>query len=148
MVEKFSVRHGGSRIPLVPSSRTAHIHSSMTEQFHKATMIPRPEKRTKVAECPERPNFPLDDLPPGIVLGILRELAKTNVKDPVRAGAVSKNCHEAFCALVASDARFRETLNIFRGDYDHFGSSSTKHKSKARHRYKLRRLGTLQLHHW
>ena len=115
----------------------------MTEQFHKPTMIPRPERKNRAQDVP---SFPLDELPPGIVLGILRELAKTNVKDPVRAGAVSKNCQEAFRALVASDGRFRETLNIFRGDYDHYGSSDFP--AKPRHRYKLRRLGTLAFGDW
>lgn len=143
MVETISVRRGGSRIPWAPMTRTTRIHASMTEQFHKASMIPRPVKKTQ-AERP--PSFPLDDLPPGVVLGILRELAKTNVKDPVRAGAVSKNCHEAFRALVQSDGRFRETLNIFRGDYDNYGSSQCI--KKPRHRYKLRRLGTMPLGSW
>jgi len=138
-VEQIALRHGSSRIPWAPVART-RVRPSMTEQFHKASLIPHPEK------IPRKPNFALDELPPGIVLGILRELAKTNVKDPVRTGAVSKNCHEAFCALVASDGRFRETLKIFRGEYDDFGV--TPKIKKSRHKYKIRRLGTLPFGQW
>lgn len=127
-----------SRIPLAPFSRRG-IAPSMSNKWH-TSLIPMPEtKPTK------EPSFPLNDLPPAVVLGILRNLARTDVKDPVRLGAVSKNCQEAFKALEKSDKNFNGTLKIFRGDYDHFGGFKG---SKTRHCYRVKRLSTLHHSHW
>lgn len=129
---------GDSRILLAPFNRPG-IAPSMSNKWH-TSLIPMPEtKPTK------EPGFPLNDLPPAVVLGILRNLARTDVKDPVRLGAVSKNCQEAFKALKKSDKDFNGTLKIFRGDYDQFGGLKA---SKTRHCYRLKRLSTLHLSQW
>lgn len=129
---------GDSRIPSAPFSRRG-IAPSMSNKWH-TSLIPMPEiKPTK------EPSFPLNDLPPAVVLEVLRNLARTNVKDPVRLGAVSKNCQEAFKALEESDKDFNGTLQIFRGDFDQFGGFKA---SKTRHWYRIKRLSTLHLTHW
>lgn len=129
---------GSSRIPSAPYIRRGVV-PTLSAKWN-SSLIPRPQTQPS-----NNSGFLLDELPPGVVVGILQNLARTNVKDPVRLGAVSRNCHEAFVALKESDKRFNETLKIFRGEYDHFGASSN---SKTRHRYKLRRLGTIHQTRW
>eukprot|EP00210_Caulerpa_lentillifera_P009510 g9069.t1 len=128
-----------SRIPSAPVTTRRGVTPTLSEKWN-SSMIPLPQCKSV-----KKASFPLDKLPPGVLLEIVRELAKTNVKDPVRLGAVSRNCYEAFVALKESDKRFDETLRIFRGEYDHFGGSEG---SRTRHKYRIRRLGMIHQIRW
>eukprot|EP00210_Caulerpa_lentillifera_P009169 g8741.t1 len=127
-----------------PCNHRHGIVPSISKKWNNS-MIPVPETTDSIKEQTSSRSFQLNDLPPGVILGILRNLSRMNVKDPVRLSAVSRNCHEAFNALKESDKEFNETLKIFRGDYDNHGGFKT---SKTKNRYRIRRLANMQLTQW